>query len=266
MLPSLTRKTLRDNRRALIAWTAGTAIFVLIYASSYTSFRDDPQQATSAADRIPDGFASFIGGVGDLATGAGYLQMVIFQLFVPLLLIASAATWGTRAIAAPEESGSLDLLLSVPISRRRFVLERFAALAIGVITVAVTVWVVILILATTLQMGVGFVEITAACTGLLLLALGFGTLALAVSAFIGRRSVVLAVTGALALATYVLRSLSLDNEAIGPLRWLSPFHYYLGGDPLHAGFNIGYLAVQIGLVAAFTAAAVAGFTRRDVGT
>jgi ABC-2 type transport system permease protein len=266
MLPSLTRKTLRDTRRALIGWTVGIGIFVLIYVSSYSSFRDDPEQAANAADRIPDGLASFIGGVGDMASGAGYLQMVIFQLFVPLLLIASATMWGTRAIAAPEESGSLDLLLSVPISRRRFVLERFAAMAIGVVVVALVVWILVLVLNTALDMRVGFAEISAACAGLFLLALGFGTLALAVSAFVGRRSVVLAVTGVVALGTYVLRSLSLDHDVIEPLRWLSPFHYYLGGDPLHEGFHAGHLAVLVGLVVAFAAAAVAGFTRRDVGT
>jgi ABC-2 type transport system permease protein len=266
MLPSLTRKTLRDSRRALIGWTVGIAMFVFIYGSSYSSFRDDPQQAADARERIPGGMASFIGGVGDLSSGAGYLQMVIFQLFVPLLLIASATMWGVRAIAAPEESGSLDLLLSVPISRRRFVFERFVAMVIGVVVVALVVWILLLVLNARLGMNVGFAEITAACVGLFLLALGFGTLALAISAFIGRRAVVLAGTAAVAFGTYVLRSLSLDNETIEPLRWLSPFHYYLGGDPLRNGFNIGYLMVLVGLVTTFVAAAVVGFTRRDVGT
>ena len=171
--------------------------------------------------------------------------MVIFQLFVPLLLIASATMWGTRAVAAPEESGSLDLLLSLPISRRRFVLERFAAMVIGVVVVAAVVWILVLVLNTVLEVKVGFAAITAACAGLFLLALGFGMLA---------------------FGTYVLRSPSLDNDAIAPLRWLSPFHYYLSGDPPHEGVNAGYLAVLAGLVAAFAALAVTGFTRRDVGT
>lgn len=266
MLPDLTRKTLLDGRRALIGWTTGIGLFTLVYTSSFSSFQGNAQQAKDAQERIPEGLASLMGGVGDLSTGAGYLQTVVFQLFLPLLVIACATAWGNRAVAQVEEAGSLDLLLSVPISRRRFIAERFLALAIGVALVTLVVWLIVLAMNAGLDMGVGFSRITATCLGLFLVGLGFGSLALAVGAFVGRRSVVLSVTGAAALGTYLLRSLSLDHEAIGPLRWLSPFQYYLGGNPLYNGFHPGHLAVLAFLVAALAAVAAMVFDRRDIAT
>ena len=48
---------------------------------------------------------------------------------VPLLLLIAAIGAGARATAGEEERGTLDLLLANPISRRRLVLEKLAALA-----------------------------------------------------------------------------------------------------------------------------------------
>lgn len=266
LLPSLTRKTLRDGRRALIGWTVGTGLFVLIYASSFSGFQDDAQTAQDTKDRIPDGVASLVGGIGDLSTGAGFLQAVVFQLFAPLLIVACAVAWGNSAVAAPEESGSLDVLMSLPMDRRRFLAERAAAIGVAVLMVAVAVYVIVLGSNQGLDMGVGFAEITAVCFGLLLIGLVFGAFALAVSAFIGRRAVVLAVTSIVALSTYLLRSLAMEHESISALRWLSPFQYYLGSDPLLNGFAWGHLAVLAALAAVLTAIALFAFERRDIGT
>lgn len=266
LLPSLTRKTLRDGRRALIGWTVGTGLFVLIYATSFSSFQENPQSAQDTTERIPGGVASLVGGVGDLSSGAGFLQAVVFQLFAPLLVVACAIAWGNTAVANPEESGSLDLWMSLPTSRRRFLAERAAAVGIAVLTVGLVVYLVVLGNNYALDMDVGFAEITAACLGLLLVGLVFAALALAVSAFVGRRAIVLTVAGVVAVVTYLLRTLGIEYEAIEPLRWLSPFQYYLGAEPLQNGFAWGHLTVLAALAAALTAIALAAFDRRDLGT
>ena len=47
-------------------------------------------------------------------------------------------------------------------------------------------------------------------------------------------------------------------------RYLSAFHYYANGDPLTTGVYLGGLAVLAASALALTAAAVAGFARRDL--
>jgi ABC-2 type transport system permease protein len=93
----------------------------------------------------------------------------------------------------------------------------------------------------------------------------FGSLALAVSAFAGRRPVVLATTGSITLASYLLHALGNQLDAVRPLRWLSPFRYYLGADPLHTGFHHGYLLVLAGITVILVGVAVVAFERRDLG-
>lgn len=267
MIPTLTRKTLRDDRRAIIGWAVGIAAFIAVYLAFYPSIANNQagmdfiEQFT--AD-LPAGLLSTLGWQ-DFASGAGYLDAVVYSAYVPLLVIMFAAVLGNRAIAAPEEAGTLDLLLANPISRRRFVAERFAALIAAVLAVGFVVWLVVLAFNAGLDMGVPVGNLTAATAGLTLLGAAFGSLALAVGAATGRRATVFAVTAALAAGTYLLRALGAQVEAINSLRWLSPFHYYLGGDPLRTGFDAGHLLVLGGITAVLAAVAIFAFGRRDVG-
>ncbi|MBA0052400.1 hypothetical protein E0L36_16220 [Streptomyces sp. AJS327] len=262
----VTRKAWTDGRRALIGWTLGTAFFVFVYASSFSGFKDDRKQAADVADRVPSGVGDFMGGIGDLSTGAGYLQTVVFQFFAPLLIIGCALVWATSAIAGPEESGHADVLLSLPISRRRYLLEWVAALVGALSLVALAVWLTVLANDAALDMGVGVAGTTAVSLGLLGVGLFFGAFALAVSAFTGRRATTLAVTGTVALATYLLYTLGREYAAIEPLRWLSPFHYYLGGSPLQDGLHPGHLLALALMSGAAVGIAVLAFERRDIRT
>ncbi len=45
---------------------------------------------------------------------------------------------------------------------------------------------------------------------------------------------------------------------------MSPFYYYIGGDPLLNGLNVGHAGVLIGLTAIFIVAALILFERRDL--
>jgi ABC-2 type transport system permease protein len=262
---SYVRKSLRDDRRAVLGWAAGVAVFVAIYASFWSQFEGDSAFAQSSVQSIPEGMRNALGWT-DYATAAGYLNAVIFTLFAPLLVIMCAVVLGNRTVAVPEEAGTLDLLLANPVSRRRFLLERFAALTLGLAAVNAVALLVTILIVTGLDMGIPVGNLIAAWLGVFLLSLCFGAVALTAGSAVGRRGVVLATAGALAVGTYLIRALGIQAEAIRPLRWLSPFHYYLDADALRSGLNAGYLLVLAGIVVALVALAVVLFDRRDLGT
>lgn len=265
-MPTLVRKTLRDYRRALIGWTAGLSAFFLLYLSIYDSIAKNPDfYSEAAAAKYPGALRDLMGGLSDMATGPGYLQVIAYQLLGPLLLIMCAATLGSRAIAGPEESGTLELTITLPIGRRRLVLERFAALALGLLVVAAVTFALIVSLAAAHHMNVPAGHILAAHTGLYLLVLFFGTLALTVGAASGSKALTLAVTGAYAVAGYVIETLGKSVEAISWLRWVSPFHYFLDGRPIYQGWPFGDYLVLLGATAVLLLVAVLSFDRRDVG-
>ncbi|MGW6462057.1 ABC transporter permease subunit, partial [Streptomyces sp. NPDC055078] len=242
MRSSLTRKTLRDNRRSTLGWLVGVAAFLTIYTSAYRQVGKDADSRRQATDVMPEGVRDVLGWQG-FADGAGYLEATVYSVFVPFLFIMFATILGARAIAGPEESGTLELLLANPVSRRSFVLQRFTALVLAVVLVSLVPLALMPLFDKGFDMGVGAAKVTAASVGLMLLALLFGTLALTVGAATGRRGIVFAVAGVMAVGGYLARTLGNLFDALQPMRWFSPFQYYLGGDPLRKGFDVGYLLV-----------------------
>ena len=257
-MPSLLKKTLRDWRRSIIGWSIGLAAYVVVYLAFWKALHDTP-----SLTQLPANMATAF-GARDLFSGAGYLQGTVFSLGGPVLTAMAAILLGARAVARPEDMHTMDLYLANPISRRGFVVQRLAAMLIALLCFGFVVWLTTVLMVSAEGMGVGVGKLTAAVVGLLLLATCYGTLALAVGAAVGRRTTALAVAGVLAVACYVIRILSQLASWAEPLRWLSPFHYYLTGDPLHRGFDVAHLSVLLAVSLVLAVAAPFAFERRDV--
>ncbi|MGW4642533.1 ABC transporter permease subunit [Sphaerisporangium sp. NPDC004334] len=265
-MPTLVRKALREYRRALIGWTIGICAFIGMYTSFYPQMRANPDLYSQIAmAKYPESVRKLMGGLENFTSGAGFLQAVIYQLFIPLLFIMCAVVLGNKAIAAPEESGTLELTLTLPVDRRRLVLERLAALAAGLLAVAAVSLAVLVVLGGVVDLGVPFGRLLAAHLGLYLLVLFYGTLALAVGAATGRKGTALAVAGVYAVAGYVVTVLAHDIEVMRWLSWVSPFHYYSEGNPLANGLPVGDYLVLLAGTAVLALTAVLSFDRRDVG-
>ncbi|MET8004288.1 ABC transporter permease subunit [Nonomuraea glycinis] len=259
-------KSLRDYRRSLIGWAIGLSAFMMMYLGVYSSIKQSPDlYGAQAMAKFPGALKDLMGGLQDFTSGAGYLQSVVYQLFVPFLFIACAMLAANRAIAQPEEAGTLELIVTLPIDRKRLVLDRFAALALGLLAVAAVTLLVTWVMAEAVGIGVTFDRILAAHTGVLLLGLFFGTVTLAVGAATGRRALATAVVGGWALLGYVVVTIGKSVEAIAWLKWVSPFHYYAEGQPLYQGFPVGDYLVLAGATAVLALTAVLAFDRRDVG-
>jgi ABC-2 type transport system permease protein len=263
MLPSLVHKTLRDWRRAAVGWGVGLAAFALIYLAFWVSIRNSPDLLKLKTEAMPKAMQTMV-GISDMTTGTGYLNGTIYALTGPLLMIMASVILGARAVAGPEDNHVMDLFLANPISRRGFVAQRSAALIGVVVGLGLILWIIPLVLSQWLGMGVSAANVSAASLGLLLLGLFYGTLALAVGAATGRRATALGVAGAAAVAGYVIRGLSESVSWMHGWRWISPFHYYLGSDPLHRGFHLGYLLVLAIAAAVLVMIALVTFDRRDV--
>jgi ABC-2 type transport system permease protein len=239
----------------------GVAAFVSVYVGFYPQFRGVAELKDSA---LPQGMADFL-GIENMTSPAGYLEATIYSFIGPLLLVFCGIAFAARAIARPEEDGSMELLLASPLSRSAFAGQRLAVVGAAVTFVAAIPGVLVTILAAALDIGVPLGNIAAASVGLVALTWCFTGIAYLIGAWSGRRSTVVAVAGVLAVAGYVMRAVAGLVDGLGWMRWLSPFHYYIGADPLRTGWHLGPLAVLV-LVAVVTAVAgIIIFDRRDVG-
>lgn len=261
MLPALVRKTWRDDRRAVLGWAAGVAAFTAIYTAFYTNFQG---AAELKQDALPQGMLDFL-GIADMLSPAGYLQATVFSLIGPLLVLMCAVTLAARTIARPEEDGGMELLLANPLSRIAFAGQRLAAAGAAATAVAAIPWLVLMLVVPAVGMGIPLSNVAAASAGLVALVWSFTGIAFLVGAATGRRGTVLAVTGVIAVATYMANAIGGMLDGWGWLRWLSPFHYFIGTDPLHTGWHPVELLTLVAVGAVTATAGVILFDRRDVG-
>jgi ABC-2 type transport system permease protein len=267
VLSSVFAKTLRDLRRGFVWWSVGLTGMVALMVSVYPTVRDNPA-LDKLAKSYPEALKGFLGFGGqlDYSSPAGYLGIELFSLMVPLLLLVAAIGAGSNAIAGEEERGTLDLLLSAPISRRRVVLEKFGALAAEAAGLGVVLWLSLVIGARAVGMDIGAGRLGAATLGAVLLAVTFGAVALFVGAASGRRSRAIGLSAAAAVAAYLVNSLAPLVSSLDAIRKASPFYYYAAGNPLRHGLDPLHVLVLLLLALVATAAACVTIDRRDLRT
>ncbi len=267
MLSSVFAKTLRERSRAFRWWCLVTIGFVSLYGSVYPSIRGKESLNKLLKD-YPEALKNLVGFGGnlDFASGAGYLGSEVFSFWAPIVLLAVAIAAGSSALAGEEEKGTLDLLLSLPLSRSRCLLEKLAALVCETSALALLLWILLVIISNTSDMRVSAGHLAAAVLAALLFALDFGILALALGAATGRRALAIGVSATLAVAADIINALAPMASWLDKIKVVSPFYYYSHGDPLRHGVNGTEMLILLVLAVVFAVAAPFLFRRRDLTT
>jgi beta-exotoxin I transport system permease protein len=183
---------------------------------------------------------------------------------VPLLLVGLGVGFGATATAGEEERKTIDLLLANPISRRRVVVEKLLAIVVVLVALSMTVWAVLSVGAAILEMGVGPARLAAVTASVLLLGVCFASVAVAIGAATGRRSVAAGIAAVLAVGAYMVNALAPLAPGLEPWRWLSLFYHAVGYDPLRNGLALGHVLVLLGVSLVMLVAALVSFDRRDL--
>jgi len=97
-----------------------------------------------------------------------------------------------------------------------------------------------------------------------LLAIAFGSIALAIGSATGRRGLAIGATAGFAAATYLIDLLTPAIESLKWLQYLSPFHYYLDPEPMMSGLWIFGSLVLAGIALVALTFALFAFDRRDL--
>ena len=265
MLRNVFLKTLADAWRSLVWWSLGLIGMAALMIAVYPTVRDNPDLNKMVQD-YPEALKAFIafGGDVDYVSGAGYLGSELFSFMVPLLLVVVAVGAGARATAGEEERGTLDLLLANPLSRRRLVAEKVAALATELGLLALVLWLSLLVGSAIVGMDVSAAHVGAATTAAALLAFAFGAIAVCFGALTGRRGVAIGVAAAGGVAAYLVNSLAALVDFLEPVRKASPFYHYVASDPLRHGLALGNVAFLVVLAIAAAGLAALFFDRRDL--
>jgi len=264
----LTARLLRDRRASTLWWALGLAVTVALVAISYSTVQGQTELDQSIED-LPESVKVLL-GVGEnlsLTSPAGYLNSQLFANLLPILLTIYGVGVGAQVIAGNEATGRLELLLAHPVSRRRVAVER----AVGMVTLlaapALTCWVVLAVLVPLNDLSVGAGPLSAAVASSALLALVHTAIAFGIGAWTGRRGVAIAVAASITAGGFLVQSLASLSDTLRPLRWLSPWQWFLDRPAIVEGWNGAARPAMacIAVTLVVMAAGIARFERRDLG-
>lgn len=263
LLRNVFTKSLWDSRRSLIGWTVAIVGVGAMYGAFWPSVQS-PELA-QAMESYPKAIKDALDF--DLLSAAGYLRGSVYGLLVPLLVAIFAIAAGTRAVAGDEEAGTLDLVLAYPVGRVQLALQRFAALTVEIGIACLLLFGAMVAMTGPFEFdGISAAEFAATNLQLALFGICFGALAFAIGAATGSRSLALWVSATIAVLAYVAKALLPQVQGLGWARDLSPFQWFIGGDPLTNGLQVGGCLLLLGTSAALVALGTSTFTRRDLAT
>jgi ABC-2 type transport system permease protein len=262
MTAAIITRSVAERRRGVLGYGIGLGLMVVWVMAIYPSVE---KELPDYIDAMPETMKSLF-GMEDITSLAGFVHAEVFSLMGPLVFLAFAISAGSSTIAGEERDHILPIVLATGVGRRNLLLSKLAALGVelaGLVAITLSS----LLIGTVIGGGgIGLAAATAATVQLGMLGLFFGSVALAIGAATGRKSLASGVTVALALATYLADALANIIGWLEPVQIMSPFHWYSPSNPLvHGASIIGFLLLA-GCTAVLATAAVVTFDRRDIGT
>ena len=129
------RHRVRGTAVATVALGGFALMYVVLFPTFAESFGADIDELLAA---YPEALQKAF-GIQTLASMEGFLASELYTFFWMLILGLYFAYGGAALIAADVERERMDMLLSLPVSRARVVLEKFASLFVPLLTLSVVV-------------------------------------------------------------------------------------------------------------------------------
>jgi ABC-2 type transport system permease protein len=270
---------MRDRRLSTVVWTLGLVAVVVMTAAFY------PSLSSAGGDSLADSSGAMstllgLSGAIDPTSPLGYLWIGLYANVIPMTLIALGIALGSAAIAGDEETGSLEYMLSKPVTRTTIAMSRFvAAITILIVAAALTGLALIISIpifdlgddvtstaadgSTITQPGATASDVAAGTFAAFAVGLGFLGVSYLIGGITGRKGFTSATSAAIAVGGYVLYTLSDTTDSLEALTWVSPWRWYIADAMLINGLGWDVL-LPFGLAVIGLVVGWQGFTRRDL--
>jgi ABC-2 type transport system permease protein len=258
--------SLKARRGSVIGWAFGISAYIALNILVYGSIKDQANALNQALQNLPKAAQALFGGSSDFLSPVGYLNSKLYYLILPLLFTVLAVTLANSLLAREEESRTLELLLSRPVSRSRLLLAKLLTGFIAVLGVGLVSLLVTLACIKAISYDISVWHVIQATAMTVLISLLFGSVAWALVGIgrFGRRASI-GIASAVALGSYLLSSLEGFADW---LRWpatLLPYHYYDPTAVLRGTYNWWNAFGMIIAALAILTVAFIGFRQRDIG-
>jgi ABC-2 type transport system permease protein len=251
----------------LAALAAGTFVFVFALAGTYVAFGGATAMSSTFGQDLPSFYSAFAGtrDSTNLFAPVNYLALGFVHPLYLVLTLSVAVSIGTASVAGDVETGRAEMLFTAPVDRRAVLDARLSLWAVAQLAVVAAGFLGGLagMLVSPDIRAVGIAALARIALQYLPLAALVGALAFAASAVSASRGRALGIAIGVPTFGYLLNFVGLLWRPADPLRWVSPFRYYVPARAA-AGFEVADMAVLLGVSLVLVAGARTALQRRDL--
>jgi ABC-2 type transport system permease protein len=259
------RQALRQAARTIVVISIVAGAFYFLILLSSISFLKG-STTIGFFEHPPKAIEAFLGGSANFLEASGWLAAGMTHPVTLSLLTVAATVISVNSVATEVERGTIDLVLSRPVGRNRYLVGRATASVVAVTAVEVAGLVGVLVARATIS-EVGDLDLGSILLAFLqswLLFVAFSMVALLASARTSLRGRALGIAVGAVVGWFFLNFLALLIDGLNGLRYLSPFHYFRPGEVLEGAGDLVDFVVLAALAFVALALALQSFRRRDL--
>ena len=253
----------RRRIRGSAALAAGLAVLTVLYVYMFPSISSSVDLNAYVESMPPALQTAF--GAQSLGSIEGFLAAELYSFGIVLLLGLYLAYSAASVVADDVEAGRMDMLLALPVSRSKLLLEKFSALLVPITVVNVALPVVVYggVLAIGESLSVADLVMAHALSVPYLLATA--SVGLLASVWFDRTSLAQRAAMGVVFGLFLVDSVVTDTD-FAALGALSPTRYY---DPtavlVQSEYDVLGAAILLGAAVVLLAISRAAFQRKDIG-
>jgi ABC-2 type transport system permease protein len=260
MLKSITSKTVFEKRWSMIAWFVGLLLTTVLIMLLFPTLRDT---FGKALNDVPDSIKGILGDASTYQRINGFIDIQVLAQMV-FMTIVYAIILFTGVIAGDENDGTLQTLLSNPVSRTRVYFEKLAGASILLFIVNASIFFGTWLGAAIVSESVDLPKLALACLMLYLVTFVFGIIGFALGAVTGKRGLAGALAGTLAFVSYLISNLAPTVDALKTVNKFSPYEYFNKPSILDNGVQMGDVLILVSISVVFIVIGYTVFTKRDI--
>lgn len=260
MFKSVFLKTLYEKKWGILGWSLAMFAMTVLIVVIFPVFKDSFGAQLS---NVPDSLKPILGEAADYQKITGFLELQVFAQMMFITFIYGIIVC-TSLLAGEENKGTLQTLLSMPISRTRVYFEKFLAVIVMLSVASLSLLLAIVVGAAIIGESIPYVNIVLATFMQLLLALSLSALAYGAGAATGKRTVAGTLAGVYTFAAYMVTALAGTADVLKYANNFSIFKYFMNTKILENGITLNNMIPMIILLLGSIVVGWYVFVRRNV--
>ncbi|MGM9524307.1 MAG: ABC transporter permease subunit [Faecousia sp.] len=259
---TILKHELRRDRLSLTVWTASIGFLIAVCIFLFPEMKGEMDSVSALFSSMGSFSAAFGMDKVSFGTLTGFYAVECGNI-LGLGGAFFAALCSVNTLAKEEKEHTAEFLLTHPVSRRRVVAEKLAAVLLQILVINLCVYALALLSVLLIGEPLPFKEFTLLHLAYLLLQIELAGICFGISAFLRRGGIGIGL--GIAILLYFLNLISNLTEKAEALRYITPFAYAEGTDivtSLRLDVPLVLLGISVGILAA--ALGFIRYSRKDI--